>query len=282
MCLYLFSIVYNIVFSFVIKIIDIFNYDKGNIIKNIYSQNKNNDILNILSYNIDNLFVHYDFLKNKRLLNDLENIFFRKDIDIICLQEVWNTNFKKKLISIAQKNNWNYAIPSNKKKYFIGENSGLVIFSKYTISEQRIHIYKNSKGACSLSNKSAQYVKIQLNTNKEINVINTHLQSSHLNHYQDFRKTTIKQLEELISNSPYKNSLVVGDINLDYDFLKKNINNKFNFFNNYSKIITFPFTNDHLDHFLYFGDEYNYNIKCNILDIHNSDHTPILASIIFN
>jgi endonuclease/exonuclease/phosphatase family metal-dependent hydrolase len=282
MCLYLFSIVYNIIFSFVIKIIDIFNYDKGNIIKNIYSQNKNDNVLNILSYNIDNLFVHYDFLKNKRLLNDLKNIFFRKDIDIICLQEVWNTNFKNKLIIFARQNNWNYAVPYNKKKYFIGENSGLIIFSKYTISEQKIHIYKNSKGTCSLSNKSAQYVKIQLNINREINIINTHLQSSHLSHYQDFRKTTIKQLEELINNSPYKNSLVVGDINLDYDFLKKNLNNQFNFLNNYSKIITFPLTNDHLDHFLYFGNEYNYDINCSVLNIHNSDHIPVLASIIFN
>ena len=272
------KIVYNIFFSFIIKIFDIFYCDKCNVIKNnnFGFIEKN---IKIVSYNIDNLFIHSNQNKNKLLYKDINNLLCNKDFNIICLQEVWNTTFKNKILEMSIKKGWNYAIPDTNKKYFIGENSGLIFLSKYQIIQQKTHIYKHTRGMCSLSNKCAQFIKIKMDKDKYLNIVNTHLQSSHLNHYQDFRKTTLKQIEEIINNSPEKDNIIIGDLNLDYSYLKHNLNKNINFFNKYYEMITFPETGEHLDHCIYMGEKYNFKMKMKILNIHNSDHLPIYVKI---
>ena len=181
---------------------------------------------------------------------------------------------------MADKNNINYAFPSNNKKFWIGECSGLLVLSRYPIIFQQIYNYKDSIGPCYLTNKCAQYLKIKLCEDNNINIVNTHLQSSHLKYFQNFQHISFKQLEELVKNSPFDDFIVTGDLNLDYDYLKKNLKGKLNFFTNYKKEITYPIYKQHLDHFLYKG---NYNLKTNhiILKKNYSDHLPYLLNINF-
>lgn len=96
------KIVYNIFFSFIIKIFDIFYCDKCNVINNnnFGFIEKN---IKIVSYNIDNLFIHSNQNKNKLLYKDINNLLCNKDFNIICLQEVWNTTFKNKILEMSIK-----------------------------------------------------------------------------------------------------------------------------------------------------------------------------------
>ena len=92
--------------------------------------------------------------------------------------------------------------------------------SKFPIIDQKIHTFEIRRAACALTNKCAQYLTIQINVNHNINIVNTHLQSSHLNYCQNFKKIALKQIQEIIKFSPFENFILMGDLNIDYDYLK--------------------------------------------------------------
>ena len=271
---------YNMFMLLYVKIVDLCLYynREETIIKNRNIKEHNKKKLNILTYNVDGLFWHY----NDKILNDLLinlDKLMDKDIDIICLQEVWHYNLLYKILEFAKNKMWNVAIPSNKKRYFIGENSGLLTLSKYPILHQKIYNFDISRGACGLTYKGAQYLKIQISDNKRINIINTHLQSSHFNYCQDFRRISLQQINEIISNSPFDKFILTGDFNLNYDYLETNLDKSLNFFQNYKFCVTYPDSEEHLDHFIYKNEEYNFKNTISILDINSSDHYPLLIEI---
>ena len=89
---------YNFFMIIYIKILDVFlNFNNSEmIIKNNEELPDNKKNIKILTYNIDGLFCHYDINIINQLIIDLQKLMDR-DIDIICLQEVWHYNLKKKL-----------------------------------------------------------------------------------------------------------------------------------------------------------------------------------------
>lgn len=271
--------IYEYFLIFFIKICDIFNKYNDCQVVNVKDTNKN-DVkkIKIMTYNIDGLFWHYDCQRMEDLLKDIILIIRNKDIDIFCFQEVWHYDLHNKIIELAEKENLNYAFPSNNKRYWLGESSGLITLSRFSIKDQQIYTYKNRIGACALTNKGAQYLTINLNNNQNINIINTHLQSSHHNYFQDFQHITFKQIKELIENSPYNDFIVTGDLNLDYNYLKNNLKGEIIFFKNYKRIITCPDSKEHLDHFLYRG-KYDFLTENKIINIPNSDHLPFILTI---
>jgi endonuclease/exonuclease/phosphatase family metal-dependent hydrolase len=271
---------YNFFMMLYIKILDMFFYFN---VSNMIIRNNENITLDkkkfkILTYNVDGLFWHFNSKIINKLISDLEKLM-DKDIDIICLQEVWHFNLREKIMKIAKNKFWNIAIPSNKKRYLIGENSGLLTLSRLPILKQEIYTFNNRRGACALTYKSAQYLTIEIYKNKTINMINTHLQSSHLNYFQDFKKISLKQINEIIENSPFQDFLLTGDLNLNYDYLKKNLCKDLNFFENYKFYKTYPGSNEHLDHFIYKNEKYNFKNKIEMLNMESSDHYPLLIEM---
>ena len=272
-------LLYNIFVIFFVKISDIFyKYQKECIKNNSKNKFEYKREFNIVTYNIDGLFIHYNTKRMDNLLIDINQMLENENLDIICFQEVWHHDLHNKIVDMAEKYKLNYAYPSNNKRFIIGEASGLMVISRYPISFQSVYIYKNSIGACAFTNKSAQYLTIQLNQNKILNLINTHLQSSHHNYFQDFQSISFEQIKELCSNCPFEDFIVTGDFNLDYDYLKKKLKDEFYFFENNKKIITYPDTNEHLDHFFYKGN-YNFFTQNKIFENYNSDHFPYLLNI---
>lgn len=98
-------------------------------------------------------------------------------------------------------------------------NSGLVILSKFPIGEISFNKYKNYNPLSFelFSEKGFLVADININKEKSIKVINTHLQSSD---FERFDKNAILQLQELMNymnmlnynNIPY---IVGGDFNID-------------------------------------------------------------------
>lgn len=98
-------------------------------------------------------------------------------------------------------------------------NSGLVILSKFPIGDVVFNKYKNYNPLSFelFSEKGFLVANININKEKHIKVINTHLQSSD---FERFDKNAILQLQELIeymnilnyNNIPY---IVGGDFNID-------------------------------------------------------------------
>ena len=271
--------IYQYFLIFFTKICDIFNKYNHSQIVNVKHVNKS-DVkkVKIITYNVDGLFWHYNSQRMEELLKDIIKIIKNKDIDIFCFQEVWHYDLHNKIVEIAEKEKLNYAFPSNNKRYWIGESSGLITLSRFLIKDQQIYTYKNRIGACALTNKGAQYLTIKLNNNINLNIINTHLQSSHHNYFQDFQYISFKQIKEMIENSPFNDFIVTGDLNLDYNYLKNNLKGEIFFFKNYKRMITCPDSEEHLDHFLYKG-VYNFFTDYKLINIHNSDHLPFILTV---
>ena len=148
------------------------------------------------------------------------------------------------------------------KKYIIGEDSGLLVLSKYPINFVREINLKNMKLPDSLAIKSILYFKIGL-----LNFITTHLQS-------DYIDTSEKQIYNLINCSPFKKFIITGNINNPNlcEILKVTQNNKENTYNNCILDYIIPF-------------RYDFKIETEVLNIdltNTSDHYPIFGKIILN
>ena len=252
--MYLFNII-----SLFFRITRIFTYFFKN---NLDSSNSklldtsNDTPTTIISWNIQELFL---FLNSKKLDNVIDRLRMFSS-DIICLQEVFEDKTKRLIID-ELKNIYPYYLLGNlNKKYLIGEDSGLLVLSKFPI--KFIYEYYLTKLALpdSFANKSILYFTIG-----NINFATTHLQST----YEEISKL---QLKDLINNSPFKDFIIVGDLNNrnTNKILNVKVNNICNTFE------------DHiLDYILPYKCNFNIEVKTIDIDITNtSDHMPIIGKII--
>ena len=247
--------------------------------------NKKN--LKIVSYNIDGLFAHYIHLNYINISKYIRYLLLEDNVDIICLQEVW----EKSILNMIKKNlndiDLYYAQPPTNLKYYIGEHTGLLIISKYPIIYQDYYKYDLLNFTCSFTNKGLQFVKVLFN-NKEYNIVNTHLQSSFNKcglMYQNTAENQLNQIIDYIKGNNVEKCLIIGDLNLHTPFIKNILkkNDKLSIKYNYDNLITFPDGNssEQLDYFLDYNNimsnkKINYSVKS---DIYYSDHYPIMINI---
>ena len=248
--------------------------------------NKKN--LKIVSYNIDGLFAHYIHLNYINISKYIRNLLIEENVDIICLQEVWELSILNMI-----KNNINdidlyYAQPPTNLKYCLGEHSGLLVISKYPIVYQDYLKYDQLNFTCSMTNKGLQHIKI-IRNNLEYDIINTHLQSSFNKcglMYQNTSENQLNQILNYINENNIEKCIILGDLNLHTPFIKNILkkNDKLSIKYNYDNLITFPDGNssEQLDYFLDYNNIMsnkiiNYSVKS---DIYYSDHYPIMIDII--
>ena len=231
------------------------------LINNTDKYNKKNNIT-LCTWNIQCLFCYMNH-KNRKLKNIIRNIELI-NTDIFFLQEVFDDYSKKYIIDNLKNIYPNYLLGICNKKCLFGEDSGLLILSKYKIDFLDEFILEGGKLPDCFSNKSAIFLKIN-----DIFFCNTHLQSSE---WSIQNNTSKLQIEKILSY--YKDIILVGDLNngFVYDFINtKNINNN----------ITNTDENKVLDYIIS-KDDY-YNIKSNTLYIDiskSSDHYPVMGIII--
>lgn len=210
----------------------------------------------IISWNIQELFL---FLNSKKLENVIEKLKTFSS-DIICLQEVFEDKTKKLIINELKEVYPYHLLGNIKKKYLIGEDSGLLVLSKFPIKFIYEYYLKNLRLPDSFANKSILYFKIG-----KINFATTHLQST----YEEISKL---QLNDLINNSPFDNFIIVGDLNnrSTNTILNIKVNNICNTFEDYI-----------LDYILPYNCDFNIEVKTIDIDITNtSDHMPIIGKIV--
>ena len=223
----------------------------------------------IVSWNIHGLplFITNDITRN--IVNNIMNF----NCDIVCIQECFSDillhKIKKETCTV-----YPYLITGSlKKKFVLGENSGLVILSKYPITFQLFHTYKSSSGCDRLSNKGYLMVNIG-----NLNIVNTHLQSNELNIFcTNTEKIIEDQIEQLKQYLPCEKSILCGDFNttkLD-NYIDIKINNKRNTLN--SLIFRKPQVLDYI-----VSKDTNYELRTTVMDLHKnpSDHKPVRGLIL--
>ena len=229
--------------------------------------NKYNDITNknitICTWNIQCLFC---YMNNKIIkLNNIINNIKLINTDLFLLQEVFDDFSKKYIIKNLSNIYPNYLLGNCDKKYIFGEDSGLLVLSKYKIEYLKEIILDGYRLPDSLSNKSALFFKIN-----DIIICNTHLQSSH------WRECSTESNEQIIKLLKYyDNFILVGDLNNGYIYdgiiNTKNINNN----------ITNPDENKILDYIISNNDYYNIISNTLYFDLKLiSDHYPVVGTII--
>jgi endonuclease/exonuclease/phosphatase family metal-dependent hydrolase len=174
-------------------------------------------------------FINYngDDYKNERLELLVRHVL--PHYDIVALQEVfWFWNFRLgTLLKEAQALgfHWytsNAAPPLSSRKFIDG---GLLILSRFPITETRKRIYTNGVQIDGWAAKQALYAKVHISPTTHIHVVTTHTQADYASNSTNAQNATtrmsqIREIGELIHDvwreDPHKGEVIVmGDLNVD-------------------------------------------------------------------
>lgn len=98
---------------------------------------------NILSWNVRGLSIYLNADKQVNIMNIISGF----TTDIVCLQECFDDDLREYLCNNLLQTYPFYVSGDLSKKFIIGEDSGLMIFSKYPIANYKFHKYTESCGA---------------------------------------------------------------------------------------------------------------------------------------
>tara|TARA_Y100000389_G_C17454594_1_gene517217 strand:- start:1755 stop:2513 length:759 start_codon:yes stop_codon:yes gene_type:complete len=157
----------------------------------------NSDPSTIMSWNVQGLFCYTTPLKVKNIIDYIKILNF----DVICLQEVFEDWVKEELILNLKDNYPYYLLGNTKKKYVFGEDSGLLILSKYIINFVDEYLIEGCVLPDSLCEKTVIYFTVG-----GINFSTTHLQA---NNYD----VSNVQIKEILNRSPFESFIITGDLN---------------------------------------------------------------------
>tara|TARA_B110000285_G_C15027085_1_gene564726 strand:+ start:197 stop:1057 length:861 start_codon:yes stop_codon:yes gene_type:complete len=166
--------------------------------------------LKIVSWNV---FLRPAILNDNQMgrVNNISKYLLSTEADVLVLQEVFHKKARK---SLLKKLASSYRFQSKiGKRNFFGVSSGVVILSKYKITEEHQLAFKKAKGSDKMAKKGAISTIIQF-FNKRIQIIGTHLQSGSGLERKNIRKSQIKQLKSL-EDTTTLTSLYVGDFNIE-------------------------------------------------------------------
>ncbi len=174
--------------------------------------NPSDKVNSIISWNIQGLFYYMYDEKIQNILYTLNNM----ESDVICLQEVFEDDLKEIIIKDLSYKYPYYLLGNRDKKYYLGEDSGLLVLSKYKINFVKevllpfIHCTPDK-----FSNRSVIYFQIG-----DINLSTTHLQSSN-------ERISEKNIHLMLHESPFQQYILTGDLNHNQaeDIIQVNNNN---------------------------------------------------------
>ncbi len=134
------------------------------------------------------------------------------EADVLVLQEVFHRKARKKL---RQKliNKYPYQTKVGKTSFF-GISSGVIIFSKYSILEEKHVSFDHATGSDRLAKKGGISVVIRFK-DKLLQIIGTHLQAGKGEKRKRIRKKQIEKLTQLSpSTKSIDASIYAGDFNI--------------------------------------------------------------------
>jgi exonuclease III len=208
----------------------------------------------IISWNIQGLFCFTTPLKVKNVIEKIRKF----DSDIICLQEVFEDHIKEKIINEVKDIYPHYILGNNTKKFVVGEDSGLLVLSKYHINFKKEFLIEECVLPDYLCNKTVIYFSVG-----EYNFSTTHLQA---NNYV----VAENQIWEIRNKSPFEKFIITGDLNHEKAEEILNVE-KTNEKNTWDNMI--------LDYIIPINCK-NMKFDVNVIDMNLSDvtdHLPIIA-----
>jgi endonuclease/exonuclease/phosphatase family metal-dependent hydrolase len=152
-----------------------------------------------MTWNIQGLFI---YMNEEKIMNIVSQLQLMNHVDVICLQEVFDDELKQIIISKMKYTHPYYLLGNTKKRYIVGEDSGLLILSKYPIEFVKEVNLHQSRFPDKFANKSLLYVKVG-----DLKIMNTHLESS------DDPIVSKQQLKLIIDECPFNQCIFMGDLN---------------------------------------------------------------------
>ena len=225
----------------------------------------------IMSYNIQALFPFYNAERIQSILSYLIQQFTEQQVDIVCLQEAFEVDFYERLYAVVSFNRLYISHPPLQRRYYFGENSGLVIISRWPIQNNDFQRHDNSSGLCGLANKGYQCVQIQTDNDRILRIVNTHLQS-------DNEEIAIQQLQDLIWTIG-EPTIVLGDMNLGFPTMKEYIFDTNVKSANDCEQTTFPSEEEQYDYGLLVRCSMDTDFEV-LSEVGWSDHYPIRLTIV--
>ena len=172
------------------------------------------DTLKVMSWNV---FLRPGILSDGQMdrVSDIGRYIVYHGGDVIVLQEVFHKRARKRLLQ--KLDGWYEYHTSVGPKSFFGVSSGVMIFSKYPIIEEKFVSYSKSKGADGLAKKGVVLAKIRFGK-QDVHIVGTHLQAGASSAEKSVRKSQLTELAnavKLIEDS----SIVIfaGDFNISPD-----------------------------------------------------------------
>ena len=219
-----------------------------------------NDEVVIMSYNIKALFPFYNARRIANIVAFIQDQFTNNKVDIICLQEAFELELYDQLYSMASRNRLNIVHPPLKRKWVVGENSGLATISRYPILEgDSFTAFAKSSGLCAFANKGYHYLEVCLGGDDMLPIVNTHLQSDNV----------AIAMDQFLSID-VERAIIVGDLNMDHDLVSTLCDPV-----NPEKMTTFC-DQRQLDYFVLRGMALDCSFEV-LTDVGHSDHWPIMG-----
>ena len=172
------------------------------------------DTFKVMSWNV---FLRPGILSDGQMdrVSDIGSHIIRCGGDVIVLQEVFHKRARKRLL---QKLDGFYEYHTSiGPTSFLGVSSGVVIFSKHPIIEEKFVSYSKSKGADGLAKKGAVLAKIRFGK-QDVHIVGTHLQAGSSAAAKSVQKSQLTELANAV-NLIGDSSIVIfaGDFNITPD-----------------------------------------------------------------
>ena len=214
----------------------------------------------VITWNIQGLFYFMNPYKREKIIKTLEGF----TADVICLQEVFEDSLKAEIIDKLEYKYPYYLLGTTSKKCSLGEDSGLLVLSKYKIEYTKEIVFEDNFFPDSFANKSLLYFRVGC-----YNFVTTHLQSSNM---IESEYIACNQIKNMIKKSPFDNFIICGDLNHTEAFI-------------YTKCIKNNYVptwnNDILDYIFCINMD-DVVVRTEVIDIDTlriSDHNPLLGRL---
>ena len=256
------------------------------------------DNLTILSWNIKMFSAPYGWLHNRieRAENIIQSLKNSTNYDVILFQEAFSSKIRKQIYR-GLKLLYPYQIEPEDHFNFFKTNSGLWAISKMPIELIDQISFSKLKEWDWMSSKGAKLYSF-IKNDKEILLINTHLQSDYKTNYSSIRRSQYDEIN-LGLILPYvkinKPLILCGDLNIsnvvNLDKMLKHLNLKNGPLSGKLQFSTFSQPNELVDYILVKTDKFKFkSIQRRIQDFsmdfleystNMSDHYPIEANFIW-
>jgi len=175
------------------------------------------DSIKVVSWNV---FLRPGILDDDQLgrVDGIGNYLNQTDADVLVLQEVFHRRSRKRLTKKLKKK-FPYHTGIGPKSFF-GVPSGVLIFSKHKIVEEKHISYRNGKGSDRLARKGAISAAI-LFFKTRIQIIGTHLQAGGGKERDKIRRKQILKMKSF-KNEKNVPRFYVGDFNISSNSQKFN------------------------------------------------------------